>query len=480
MVSEQSVRGIPSKEASWATHCCNGDLWRRNLSHGSAGASGNARCSVKCRAGWEMAQALLFMSNQVLYPVTGEVLHQVYNTYGAVAVQVLSMSPLGVEAFVWFRSSCDAERARSVTNGRNIYDGCCLLDVQHVQPFNGNGVDMTPTNCSTSVPSCANIKSDAKSTSTTLGHVFPATMSLSTPSNESAAVAPPISLTATKENGADMGKAEDKSEKTFHDLCIEIKDMINQMLMTCRDIKVESTMSIDITRVVVVTSTNTKSVPNTLEVSNKANSISLVDTNELCMVTATKCLTEGNKQMINDDDNDMATEDLVELTEVNSKFTLLQTGSSPPAPPWRAAIPWYKAEMTLGSRLLPWPDLWLSQDSGGVVMTKLLHPRQPPSQAEAKAEVGALQLFGCVLNSIDVDCQGEASKTLILERTCSIELRPWPPPYFLLNEVIKEILEICHQDNKLWESLLLNDPDTLCSLQLIWDPGGIDLGTSRN
>ena len=85
-------------------------------------------------------------------------------------------------------------------------------------------------------------------------------------------------------------------------------------------------------------------------------------------------------------------------------------------------------------------------------MTKLLHPQQPPSQAEAKAEVGALQLFGYVLNSIEVDCQGEASKTLISERTCSIELRPWPPPYFLLNEVIKEVLEICHQVNMNWIS----------------------------
>ncbi|BAH93811.1 Os07g0184633 [Oryza sativa Japonica Group] len=45
--------------------------------------------------------------------------------------QVLTTSPWGVEASVWFRSTCDAERARSITNGRNIYDGCCLLDVQH-------------------------------------------------------------------------------------------------------------------------------------------------------------------------------------------------------------------------------------------------------------------------------------------------------------------------------------------------------------
>uniref|UniRef100_A0A0E0JWS2 Uncharacterized protein n=1 Tax=Oryza punctata TaxID=4537 RepID=A0A0E0JWS2_ORYPU len=280
---------------------------------------------------------------------------------------------------------------------------------------------MTPTKCSTLVPSCANTKSDAESTSTTLEHVFPATMSLSMPSDESAAVAPPISLTATKENGANMGKAEDKSEKTFHDLCVEIKDMINHMLVTCRDIKVESTTSIDITRVVEATSTNTKSVPNTLEVSNEANSISLVDTNELCMVTATKCLTEGNEQMINDDDDDMATKDLVEFIEVNFKLTMLQTSfnnpwfghqaisvtystcygcldrssiytaSPPPVPPWRATIPWNKAEMTSGSRPLPWPDPQLSQGSEGVVV-KVSQYGSPLPKANCKGVCAEKQL----------------------------------------------------------------------------------------
>ncbi|EEE66706.1 hypothetical protein OsJ_23375 [Oryza sativa Japonica Group] len=308
----------------------------------------------------------------------------------------------------------------SVTNGRNIYDGCYLLDVQHVHPFNGNGVDMTPTKCLTLGPSSITTRPAVESSLAAPEHVFPATMNSSTPSTTAAAIATPSPSIKTNKAEGDMAQVEMKPKDTFQELCAKIIATLNNMLVTCRNIKLESITSVGITRVVTAKSTNTKSVPNTLEVSDEANSISLVDTNEFYMVTTTKCLTKGNEQMINDDDDDMATEDLVELTKVNSKFTLLQTGSSPPVSPW---------------------------ESGNSMKLKL------------KLEHYNYLAVYTTRNSIEVDCQGEASKTPISERTCYIELRPWPPPYFLLNEVIKEVLEICHQVNMngissyVWENI---------------------------
>lgn len=69
------------------------------------------------------------------------------------------------------------------------------------------------------------------------------------------------------------------------------------------------------------------------------------------------------------------------------------TASPPPVPPWRAAIPWNKAEMTSGSRPLPWPDPQLCQGSGGVVV-KLLQLWPPPIQTNVKAEIETLNLYG--------------------------------------------------------------------------------------
>ena len=66
--------------------------------------------------------------SQVFYPVTEEVLHQVFDAYGAEKVCDLEVADR-TEALVLFRSSHHAVRARDACHGRCIYDNCCWLDL---------------------------------------------------------------------------------------------------------------------------------------------------------------------------------------------------------------------------------------------------------------------------------------------------------------------------------------------------------------
>uniref|UniRef100_A0A0E0L0P0 PTBP1-like RNA recognition motif 2 domain-containing protein n=1 Tax=Oryza punctata TaxID=4537 RepID=A0A0E0L0P0_ORYPU len=134
------------------------------------------------------------------------------------------------------------------THGRNIYDGGCLLDVQHAQPCVRYGAKTTSTKCLTFGPSGSTTKPVAASTLVTQEHVFPATLASSTPSTSSVVMTTSI-LTVIEEAKDDMDQVEDKSENTFHDLCVEIKDMINQMLESTRSSKVEPTLGNDFTGV---------------------------------------------------------------------------------------------------------------------------------------------------------------------------------------------------------------------------------------
>uniref|UniRef100_A0A0D9VWH5 PTBP1-like RNA recognition motif 2 domain-containing protein n=1 Tax=Leersia perrieri TaxID=77586 RepID=A0A0D9VWH5_9ORYZ len=71
------------------------------------------------------------------YPVTEEVL-QVFDAYGAEKIYVHQMGSV-LESSVQFQSRSSAEDARRSFRGRNIYDGCCDMDIQ----LNSSSLDVT-------------------------------------------------------------------------------------------------------------------------------------------------------------------------------------------------------------------------------------------------------------------------------------------------------------------------------------------------
>ncbi|KAK9111203.1 hypothetical protein Scep_018722 [Stephania cephalantha] len=73
---------------------------------------------------------LLITIHQLLYPITVEVLHQVFSLHGFVEKIVTFLKSAGFQALVQFQSRQSAVSARNSLQGRNIYDGCCQLDIQ--------------------------------------------------------------------------------------------------------------------------------------------------------------------------------------------------------------------------------------------------------------------------------------------------------------------------------------------------------------
>lgn len=73
---------------------------------------------------------LLVTIHNPLYPITVDVLHQVFSPYGFVEKIVTFQKSAGVQALVQFASQQGAMQARNTVQGRNIYDGCCTLDIQ--------------------------------------------------------------------------------------------------------------------------------------------------------------------------------------------------------------------------------------------------------------------------------------------------------------------------------------------------------------
>ncbi|XP_038700351.1 polypyrimidine tract-binding protein homolog 3-like isoform X2 [Tripterygium wilfordii] len=80
--------------------------------------------------GDEPNRILLLTVHHMLYPITVEVLHQVFSPYGFVEKIVTFQKSAGFQALIQYQVRQSAVEARTSLQGRNIYDGCCQLDIQ--------------------------------------------------------------------------------------------------------------------------------------------------------------------------------------------------------------------------------------------------------------------------------------------------------------------------------------------------------------
>ncbi|KAH1260603.1 Polypyrimidine tract-binding 3 [Glycine max] len=78
----------------------------------------------------EPNRILLVTVHHMLYPITADVLHQVFSPHGFVEKIVTFQKSAGFQALIQYQSRQSAVTARSTLQGRNIYDGCCQLDIQ--------------------------------------------------------------------------------------------------------------------------------------------------------------------------------------------------------------------------------------------------------------------------------------------------------------------------------------------------------------
>ncbi|CAN8302586.1 unnamed protein product [Cochlearia groenlandica] len=78
----------------------------------------------------EPNRILLVTIHHMLYPITVDVLHQVFSPYGFVEKLVTFQKSAGFQALIQYQTQQFAASARTALQGRNIYDGCCQLDIQ--------------------------------------------------------------------------------------------------------------------------------------------------------------------------------------------------------------------------------------------------------------------------------------------------------------------------------------------------------------
>eukprot|EP00271_Cylindrocystis_brebissonii_P014274 TRINITY_DN35583_c0_g1_i1.p1 TRINITY_DN35583_c0_g1~~TRINITY_DN35583_c0_g1_i1.p1 ORF type:complete len:520 (-),score=99.15 TRINITY_DN35583_c0_g1_i1:640-2085(-) len=73
---------------------------------------------------------LLVTIHNPLYPIDVNVLQQVFSPHGFVEKIVTFTKAAGLQALLQYSNQQSAVQARNTLQGRNIYDGCCTLDIQ--------------------------------------------------------------------------------------------------------------------------------------------------------------------------------------------------------------------------------------------------------------------------------------------------------------------------------------------------------------
>lgn len=72
---------------------------------------------------------LLVTIQNVLYPITIDILHQIFSKYGSI-LKIAIFTKTGLQALIQFADVTSAVHARAALDGQNIYSGCCTLRLQ--------------------------------------------------------------------------------------------------------------------------------------------------------------------------------------------------------------------------------------------------------------------------------------------------------------------------------------------------------------
>ncbi|EFJ25475.1 hypothetical protein SELMODRAFT_99329, partial [Selaginella moellendorffii] len=78
----------------------------------------------------EASRVLLAIIHNPLYQMNVDILHQVFSPHGNIEKIVIFHKAAAVQAFIVFDSDEAAAAAKSALQGRQIFDGCCKLDIK--------------------------------------------------------------------------------------------------------------------------------------------------------------------------------------------------------------------------------------------------------------------------------------------------------------------------------------------------------------